>query len=64
MLADLQRTPPAIVALQVRDWMPDVDDSAHFFLANPALASWLQGGYTRVEGPEGYEVWTRRDMTP
>jgi hypothetical protein len=64
MLAELQRTPPAIVALQVRDWMPDVDDSAHFFLSNPALASWLQGAYTRVEGPEGYEVWTRRDMTP
>ena len=27
---------PAIVALQQRDWIPDVDDSAHFFMTHAA----------------------------
>jgi len=60
LLDDLRARPPAIVALQQRDWYPDVDDSAHFFMATPALASWLRAAYTPVTGPEGFDLWTRR----
>lgn len=60
LLDDLRRTAPAIVALQIRDWAPDVDDSARAFKANPPLAAWLQHGYDPIEGPEGFEVWARR----
>jgi hypothetical protein len=60
LLEDLHRSHPAIVALQRRDWLPDVDDSAHFFMTTPALAGWLQGSYEPVAGPEGYDVWMPR----
>ncbi len=36
LLDDLRRNHPAIVALQQRDWYPDVDDSAHFFMTTPS----------------------------
>jgi hypothetical protein len=62
LLDDFKRTPPAVVALQVRDWAPDVDDSAHFFMTNAALSSWLRASYDQVEGPEGYDVWTKRSV--
>lgn len=57
---DLERTGPAVVALQVRDWEPDVENSAAFFMATPRLADWLTSGYDRVEGPAGFETWIRR----
>jgi hypothetical protein len=60
LLDDLRANPPAIVALQQRDWYPDVDDSAHFFMATAPLASWLRGGYALTPGPEGFDVWTKR----
>ena len=60
LLDDLRRTPPAIVALQQRDWYPDVDDSAHFFMTSPPLAGWLREGYELVPGPEGFDVWMKR----
>ena len=60
LLADLRRDPPAIVALQQRDWYPDVDDSAHFFMTTPSLAGWLHESYERVSGPEGFDVWMKR----
>jgi hypothetical protein len=63
VLADLDRHRPAIVALQLRDWAPDVDDSAHFFLSTPSLASWLNSGYDRIPGPQGYDTWTKRGTT-
>lgn len=58
--ADLERERPAIVALQVRDWMPDVQDSAAFFLSTPVLVEWLRAHYERIAGPEGYDTWQRR----
>jgi hypothetical protein len=61
LLADLQADTPAIVALQERDWYPDVDDSAHFFMTTPALAGWLQASYDRVPAVEGFDVWIRRN---
>lgn len=60
LLDDLRRNRPAIVALQQRDWYPDVDDSAHFFMATPALAAWLRDSYQHVPGPEGFDVWSKR----
>ncbi len=60
LLGDLQRTAPVVVALQRRDWMPDVDDSAHFFMSSPPLAAWLRGSYEAVTGPDGFDLWIRR----
>jgi hypothetical protein len=60
LLDDLRTRGPAIVALQQRDWYPDVDDSAHFFMATPALASWLRAYYSPATGPEGFDLWMRR----
>lgn len=60
LLDDLRERPPAVVALQQRDWYPDVDDSAHFFMANVPLAGWLRASYERVDGPAGFDVWVRR----
>lgn len=64
LLEDLRAHPPAIVALQQRDWYPDVDDSARFFMANIPLAGWLRASYERVGGPAGFDVWARRPGTP
>jgi hypothetical protein len=60
LATDLAARPPAIVALQVRDWAPDVANSAEFFLSTPALAGWLHSNYEHAAGPVGYDVWTRR----
>ena len=60
LLSDLERTRPAVVALQLHDWAPDVDDSAHYFLTTPPLAAWLRAGYDPAPGPEGFDVWIRR----
>jgi hypothetical protein len=64
LLNDLTRARPAIVALQQRDWYPDVDDSAHFFMTTPSLAGWLRASYQAVPGPEGFDVWMRRALAP
>lgn len=60
LLEDLRHSVPAVVALQQRDWFPDVDDSAHFFMTNPALAGWLRASYERVEAVPGFDVWVKR----
>jgi hypothetical protein len=57
---DLRRNAPAVVALQQHDWFPDVDDSAHFFMANPALAEWLRASYEQVDAVPGFYVWVKR----
>lgn len=62
--ADLERRPPALVALQVRDWAPDVENSAAFFMSTPTLADWLRAGYDPVAGPAGFETWARREPRP
>lgn len=61
LAADLQRTRPAYVILQQRDWAPDVQDSGPFFLARPELAGWLRAGYHEVPTVEGFEAWERDD---
>jgi hypothetical protein len=61
LLADLTHARPAVVALQQHDWAPDVDDSAHFFLSTPPLAEWLRAHYQPAPGPDGFDVWIRRN---
>jgi 4-amino-4-deoxy-L-arabinose transferase-like glycosyltransferase len=61
LLDDLRRSRPAVVALQIYDWAPDVEDSAQFFLSRPPLAEWLAASYRRVDGPAGFDVWVRQD---
>ena len=58
--ADLERTQPALVALQTRDWAGDVSDSAAFFMATPQLGDWLRAHYVPVQGPRGFETWQRQ----
>ena len=60
LVDDLRRNSPAIVALQQRDWYPDVDDSAHFFMTTAALATWLRDGYQPSTGPEGFDIWIKK----
>jgi hypothetical protein len=59
LLADLQHTRPAFVALQKHDWSPDVQDSAPFFLSQPALAGWLRANYHPVSVVEAFDGWER-----
>jgi hypothetical protein len=59
LLEDLDQHFPALVALQVRDWAPDVADSAEFFMKTEPLARWLRTHYNRVRGPDGFDVWLR-----
>ena len=63
LLDDLRQHPPALVALQKRDWAPDVADSATFFMGTPALAGWLEAGYVRTDGPASFDVWILRTGT-
>jgi hypothetical protein len=60
LLDDLRERPPALVALQKKDWAPDVADSAGFFIGTPALAGWLRTSYVRTFGPDAFDVWVRR----
>jgi hypothetical protein len=64
LLADLKQRPPALVALQRRDWQPDVTDSAEFFMSTPALANWLKANYEPSRGPNAFEVWVRKTGAP
>jgi hypothetical protein len=60
LLRELEQHPPALVALQRKDWAPDVADSADYFMGTPALAGWLQSNYVRAAGPDAFDVWVRR----
>ena len=59
LLADLDRRPPAVVALQARDWDPDGPNSLDFFLAEPRLAGWLRQSYTPAGALHNFHLWTR-----
>jgi hypothetical protein len=64
LLADLDINRPAVIALQQRDWAPDVDDSATFFMKTPSLSGWLRAHYVPTPGPDGFDLWLRRSGTP
>jgi hypothetical protein len=59
LLAELSRAQPAFVVLQKHDWSPDVQDSAPFFLSQPALAGWLHAGYHPVALGDAFDGWER-----
>jgi hypothetical protein len=59
LAADLERTRPAYVILQLRDWAPDVQDSGPFFLSRPELGGWLRAGYHEIPAVEGFQTWER-----
>jgi hypothetical protein len=60
LLADLRETGPAIVALQKRDWFPDVQNSMDFFLSHDALRRWLMAGYQLDQDTPTFSVWRRQ----
>lgn len=57
LLQDLQRTTPALVALQKR-W-GDPGPNA-FFLNHPPLRAWLDAGYVLEDDNADFTVWRRR----
>jgi len=67
--ADLERTRPAYVILQERDWAAAertfrasdaIPDSAPFFHAQPPLETWLGANYHRLAAfVDGFEGWER-----
>ncbi len=63
LLADLEATPPAIVALQKQDWRPDVANSMEFFLGTAPLRDWLMAGYVLDRDTPTFSVWRREIVT-
>jgi hypothetical protein len=61
LLTDLERSRPAFVVLQQRDWDPDGPDSATFFQTEPRLARWLAAGYAPSDPLRNYLIWRRSD---
>lgn len=57
LLADLDSAPPALIALQKRDWV--TPDSETYFLAHPDLSSWLARHYRREGDLRLYSLWRR-----
>jgi hypothetical protein len=64
LLSDLSINRPTVIALQQRDWAPDVDDSAVFFHNTPSLAGFLRAHYVPAAGPDGFDIWLRRSARP
>jgi hypothetical protein len=60
LLQELTAAKPAVVALQVNDWQMEGTDSARYFMAHPALASWLETGYVRQPDQDNFRIWLRR----
>jgi hypothetical protein len=58
LAADLARSQPAYIALQMHDW-PDVGDSGPFFLSRPELAGRLNSSYHQVPTIESFQMWER-----
>jgi hypothetical protein len=55
LLADLERHPPVVVALQKEQW-----ESAAYFMRQPRLRSWLEGGYVLDRETPMFVVWRRK----
>jgi hypothetical protein len=60
VLADLQRTAPALVVLQRRDWDPYETNSDVFFHAHPQLVAWLTTGYMQAAELHNFSIWAKR----
>jgi hypothetical protein len=64
LLQDLQARPPALVALQRRDWglaEASVPSSLDYFMRTPALRAWLEAGYAPDSQDDLFVVWRRRN---
>ena len=59
LAADLRRSRPVYIALQMHDW-PDVGDSGPFFLSQPQLLDILKFSYQQVPTIDGFQMWERR----
>jgi hypothetical protein len=57
LLDDLERNHPVMIVLQRHDWLPDVSDSAPFFLSQPALGGWLRANYHQIPAIDGFDAW-------
>jgi hypothetical protein len=55
LLADLQRRPPVVVALQKEEWRSEA-----FFMGNTALRAWLESGYVFDRETAMFSVWRRK----
>jgi hypothetical protein len=55
LLADLQRRPPVVVALQSEQWQ-----SAAFFLQHARLRDWLDSAYVLDHHTPMFSVWRRK----
>jgi hypothetical protein len=63
LLADLNRTTPAVVALQKHDWglaETTTPDSIQFFINQPQLLAWLEAGYSLDYEDAAFVVWRRK----
>lgn len=63
LLEDLIGDPPAIVALQKRDWAigeATVPNSIDFFMHTPPLRDWLNAGYVFDHEDTVFSVWRRK----
>lgn len=56
---DLERSAPALVALQRDNWAGD-RHSADYFHAAPDLEAWLRAHYVREGDVSRFEIWRRR----
>jgi hypothetical protein len=59
-LEELKRTRPRLVVLQRHDWDPDGPDSYTFFMSDPRLRTWLDGGYAPAGDVGNFAIWRRR----
>ena len=55
LLADLERHPPVVVALQKEQWL-----SATYFLNNAPLRAWLESGYVLDRETPMFSVLRRK----
>jgi hypothetical protein len=55
MLQELQRRPPAVLALQNEEWQ-----SRDFFMKNDRLRTWLESGYSMAHETPMFSVWRRK----
>lgn len=60
LLFDLIAHPPALVALQKKDWEPGDANSREFFENTPALRDWLTEGFVLDDDTPIFTVWKRR----
>jgi len=57
LLADLEATPPQLIALQRHDWAET--DSETYFLGQAELSGWLARHYQRESDLRLYSIWRR-----